>query len=190
MNMRAVLAVASSLLVAVPVPSHSQDYDFTFSGTGTSLSATCPPFQTCATAFPFYGTVQVETAHAGDGFFGGADLIAVTFSWSAFGSPISTFRAPGVPDPFPPLSGATATVLNGEVVDIQASYPYGNNGLGGPGSVGVYGMTAFYSQASHLGRDQASAPLIPAIPEPSAVWLLLAGLMGGLPMVSAARKRG
>jgi hypothetical protein len=67
------------------------------------------------------------------------------------------------------------------VVDIHASYPYGH------GALGVDGLTVSYAQFfTAVGIEQASAPLIPAIPEPSEAALLIAGLLG---LVARSRLR-
>jgi hypothetical protein len=98
MKWHAVLAVAGASIVGTPT-AWAQVYDFTFSGTGhAEYIRQCggPFFPPCSFDFPFFGTVRVETARAGDGFFSGADMNAVTLTWST-GNPFLTFTATGLP---------------------------------------------------------------------------------------------
>jgi hypothetical protein len=182
---RTLVAAAGSVLFATPILGQTKVYDFTFNGTGHAdyVSQCCTPFGCmCVYDFPFYGTVRVETSGSGDGIFSGSDLVAVSLTWKDGLGPLVTIVQAGAQDPFARQYFPTATVLNGEVVDIQASYQYGH------GAVSVDDMIFHYSQRyTAIGGEQASAPLIPAIPEPSSALLLLGGLIGGLPMARVAR---
>jgi hypothetical protein len=183
MYVRALVA-AGGVLFATPTPAQTKVYDFAFSGTGHAdyVSQCCSPFGCmCVYDFPFYGSVRVETSGPGDGFFSGSDLVAVSLTWKDGLGPLVTVVEPGVPDAGPQYF-PTATVLNGAVVDIQASYQYGHGG------VDVHDMTFYYSQRyTAIGSEYASAALIPAIPEPNSALLLLAGLICSLPMARVAR---
>ena len=180
MNVHVALLALGAALVAAPAA--ARVYSFTFASTGHgSASEQCPRFpipltSPCGTwEFPWYGTVLVEVSRPGDGFFSGADVVGVDLSDSrfTFGHPV---RATGLPlsNGDPTFAGATATVLNGEVVGIHANCPLGNARLGIEGMTVTYGLFIRSPPCS----ETAAAELIPAIPEPSAALLLVVGLLG------------